>query len=94
MSIALRWKGPWESTDIDQVPEGHKIVAEFPNVVWGWEGDLYCWIIEDPSGRQYIGGTSHGGFCEVKLSNIQEDIDTHYAMAETLEKVYACVISR
>jgi hypothetical protein len=94
MSTTLRWKGPWESESVDQVPEGHKIVAEFPNVVWGWEGDLYCWIIEDPSGRQYIGGTSHGGFCEVKLSNIQEDIDTHYAMAETLEKVYACVISR
>jgi hypothetical protein len=91
MSTTLRWKGPWESKSVDQVPEGHKIVAEFPNVVWGWECDLYRWIIEDPSGRRYIGGTSHGRFHEVKLPSVQEGIDFHYAMAAILETVYTCI---
>ena len=91
MDMTLRWQGPWESEDLDQIPEGHKILAEFPAVVWGWECDLYQWILRDPDGRRYIGGTSHGSFYEVKLTDISQSIFEHYEMAYLLEKVFTTI---
>jgi hypothetical protein len=91
MDMTLRWQGPWESEDLDQIPEGHKILAEFPSVVWGWECDLYQWILRDPNGRRYIGGTSHGSFYEVNLANISEATFEHYEMAYLLEKVFTSI---
>lgn len=32
---SLQWKGPWHG-NIEKVPEGHEVLAEFPSVVWGW----------------------------------------------------------
>jgi hypothetical protein len=91
MDMTLRWQGPWESEDLDQIPEGHEILAEFPSVVWGWECDLYQWILRAPDGRRYIGGTSHGRFHEVKLADISEATFEHYEMAYLLEKVFTSI---
>jgi hypothetical protein len=91
MDMTLRWQGPWESEDLNQIPKGHEILAEFPSVVWGWECDLYQWILRDPDGRRYIGGTSHGRFYEVKLADISEAIQEHYEMAYLLEKVFTSI---
>lgn len=91
MDMALRLQGPWKSEDLDVIPEGHTIVAEFPSVVWGWECDLYRWILRAPDGRRYIGGISHGNFYEVSPASLYEDIDMHYSVAYFLEKVYACI---
>jgi hypothetical protein len=87
---SLRRKGPWHGT-IEKVPEGHEVLAEFPSVVWGWEADLYAWILRDPSGRKYIGTTSHGGFCEQPLANIAEEIAVHEAMVDTLQQVFTSI---
>jgi hypothetical protein len=84
---SLRWQGPWLG-DIKQVPGGHVVLAEFPNVEWAWDGDEYKWIIRDPSGRRYIGATSHGAFYEAKLSEITDAIDMHYKVAEALDIVF------
>lgn len=88
MEMTLRWQGPWESKNIDQIPKGHEILAEFPNVAWGWECDLYSWVLRDPNGRRYLASTSHGHFHEVELASIAECIQEHYAMAELLETVF------
>ena len=40
MDMTLRWQGPWESEDLNQIPEGHEILAEFPSVVWA--GNVTC----------------------------------------------------
>ena len=91
MDMTLRWRGPWESEDLNQIPEGHEILAEFPAVVWGWEYDLYQWILRDPNGRRYIGGTSHGRFYEVKLADISQSIFEHYEMVYLLETVFTTI---
>jgi len=91
MDMTLRLQGPWESESIDVIPEGHTIEAEFPSVVWGWEGDLYRWILRAPDGRRYIGGTNHGKFYEVKLADISETIQEHYEMAYLLETVFTSI---
>lgn len=87
---SLRWEDPWQG-EVQQVPEGHEVLAEFPSMLWGWEGDLYAWILRDPSGRKYIGTTSHGKFCEQPLANIAEEIAMHEAMADTLQQVFTSV---
>ena len=86
----LRWEGPWYG-EVQKVPEGHEVLAEFPSMLWGWEGDLYAWILRDPSGRKYIGTTSHGRFYEQRLANIAEEIAMHEAMADTLQQVFVSV---
>jgi len=91
MDMTLRWQGPWESEELSQIPEGHEILAEFPSVIWGRECDLYQWILRAPDGRQYIGGTSHGRFYEVKLADISEATFEHYEMAYLLEKVFTSI---
>ena len=91
MDMTLRWQCPWESEDLSQIPKGHEILAEFPSVVWGWEGDLYQWILRAPDGRRYIGGTSYGRFYKVKLADISEAIQEHYEMAYLLEKVFTSI---
>lgn len=88
MDMTLRWQGPWRSEDLSQIPEGHEILAEFPAVIWGWECDLYQWILRAPDGRRYVGGTNHGRFYEVKLAAISEFIQEHYEMAHILDTVF------
>jgi hypothetical protein len=36
---------------------------------------MYYWIIRDPSGRVYVGATSHGRFYEAKSSELTSQID-------------------
>ena len=87
---SLRLKEPWQG-GVGAIPDGHTILAEFPSILWGWEGDMYAWILRDPSGRKYIGTTSHGRFCEQSLADIAEDIAMHETMADTLHLVFTIV---
>lgn len=68
----FRTSPPWEQ--VPTLPEGHEILAEFPTVVWGWECDMYYWIICDPSNRVYIGATNHGSFYEAKPDELTYQI--------------------
>jgi hypothetical protein len=57
----FRTEPPWGDY-AHLVPTEYEIVAEFPSVVWGWECDLYQWILRAPDGELVVGGTSHGSF--------------------------------
>lgn len=82
--LVFRTSPPWEQAPT--LPEGHKILAEFPAVCWGWECDMYYWIIRDTSGRVYVGATSHGRFYEAKLSELTHQIDELNSYIEATQK--------
>jgi hypothetical protein len=69
---------PWESAD--RVPAEYEILAEFPNVSWGWECDLYYWILRDTDGEIFLGSTNHTRFCwhrkQDAIDMLKEDIET------------------
>ena len=69
----LRTSPPWK--EAPTLPKGHEILAEFPAVLWGWECDMYYWIIRDPSSRVYVGATSHGMFYEAKPDRLAHQIN-------------------
>ena len=77
----FRTEPPWERAD--RVPIGYEILAEFPNVSWGWECDLYYWILRDTDGEIFLGSTDHGGF---RWHRKQDAIDTLKEDIETLSK--------
>jgi hypothetical protein len=63
------------------VPAEYEILAEFPCVCWGWECDLYYWILRDPTdGEVFLGSTNHGGFFwerkQDAIDTLEEDIKT------------------
>ena len=60
------------------VPAQYEILAEFPCVTWGWESDLYQWILRDPlSGEVFLGGTAYGRFFKSSnsIDSLKEDIN-------------------
>lgn len=57
-----------------EIPDGHVILAEFPNVQWGWEGDMYFWIVRHPSGQVYLGESCHGRLHESNTDALQIQI--------------------
>ena len=75
MSSSLCTEPPWSGEDQDRIPPEYTIVAEFPSVTWGWECDMYYWILRDPEGRFVIGATSHGRFYIGELSQLEDQIN-------------------
>lgn len=69
----FRTSPPWE--EAPTLPKGHEILAEFPAVLWGWECDMYYWIIRDPSSRVYVGATNHGKFYAAKPDKLERQIN-------------------
>ena len=75
----FRTEPPWEGGKY--VPAEYEILAEFPNVSWGWEVDLYYWILRDPTdGEVFLGSTDHTGFRwhrkQDAIDMLKEDIET------------------
>lgn len=74
----FRTEPPWGSADM--VPAEYEILAEFPNVCWGWECDRYYWILRDADGEIFLGSTSHGRFFSRRkqdtIDMLKEDIET------------------
>ena len=77
----FRTEPPWERAD--RVPAEYEILAEFPNVSWGWECDLYYWILRDTDGEIFLGSTNHTRFCWHRK---QDAIDTLKEAIETLNE--------
>ena len=75
MSTDFRTEPPWQKKGIDIPPE-YTIVAELPCVTWGWELDLYYWILKDQDGTLVLGGSNHGGFCLANADSLKEQIST------------------
>ena len=73
MSTNFRTEPPWQKEGIDIPPE-YTIVAELPRVTWGWELDLYYWILKDQDGTLVLGGSNHGGFRLVNADSLKEQI--------------------
>jgi hypothetical protein len=73
----FRTEPPWERAD--RVPTEYEILAEFPNVSWGWECDLCYWILRDTDGEVFLGSTSHGRFFSKReqdaIDTLKEDIE-------------------
>ncbi len=72
--LLFRTEPPWNQEDGADIPEGHAILAELPAVQWGWEGDMYFWILRDLTGRIYLGTSCHGKFYEAKTQVLEEQI--------------------
>lgn len=70
----FRTEPPWNLEDGAAIPEGHTILAEFPAVNWGWECDMYFWILRDPTGRIYLWASSHVMFYEAEIQELEEQI--------------------
>ena len=75
MSTDFRTEPPWQKEGIDIPPE-YTIVAELPRVVWGWELDLYYWILKDQDGTLVLGASSHGCFYLDNADSLKEQIST------------------
>ena len=74
MSTDFRTEPPWRAA-VDIPPE-YTIVAELPCVIWGWELDLYYWILKDQNGTLVVGGSSHGRFYLDDADSLKEQIST------------------
>ena len=74
MSTNFRTEPPWETKAY--IPPEYTIVAELPCVTWGWELDLYYWILKDQDGTLVIGRSNHGGFCLANTYSLKEQIST------------------
>lgn len=75
----FRTEPPWKGGKY--VPAEYEILAEFPCVCWGWECDLYYWILRDPTdGEVFLGSTNHGRFFwrrkQDAIDTLGEDIET------------------
>lgn len=74
----FRTEPPWEEGHL--VPAEYEILAEFPCVCWGWEMDLYYWILRDVDGEVFLGSASHGSFFsrrkERAINMLKVDIET------------------
>jgi hypothetical protein len=57
----FRTEPPWEEGH-RLVPAKYEILAEFPCVCWGWEMDIYYWILRDVDGEVFLGSSSHDAF--------------------------------
>lgn len=75
MTDHFRTQPPWAGSPEAIVPPGFEVVAEFPNVQWGWEMDSYYWILRNPDGALVLGTTAHGEFRFVEGSELLERID-------------------
>ena len=75
MSANFRTEPPWQKKGIDIPPE-YTIVAELPHVEWGWELDLYYWILKDQDGTLVIGASNHGRFYLANADSLKEQIST------------------
>lgn len=64
MKAEFRTSPPWEHGNI--VPSEYTVVAEFPCVTWGWECDMYYWILRDSDGNRVLATTNHGSFLVCK----------------------------
>ena len=80
----FRTSPPWEQAPT--LPEGHEIVAEFPAVCWGWECDMYYWIIRDSFNRVYVGTTSHGSFYKAEPAELTDKINTLNSYIQAMQQ--------
>ena len=74
MSTDFRTEPPWQEGD--SIPPEYTIVAELPCVIWGWEIDLYYWILKDQDGALVLGASSHGRFYLANADSLKEKIST------------------
>ena len=83
MSSNFRTEPPWSTEELDRIPPGYTIIAELPSVTWGWDCDLYYWILRNPEGQLVIASTNHGSFYIGKAS------DLHYQINELADYIKA-----
>ena len=74
MSTDFRTEPPWQEKEEISIPPEYTIVAELPCVTWGWELDLYYWILKDQDGALVIGASSHGRFYLADADSLKEQI--------------------
>ena len=75
MSTDFRTEPPWQNEGV-VIPPEYTIVAELPCVTWGWELDLYYWILKDQDGTLVLGASSHGRFYLADADSLKEQIST------------------
>lgn len=72
----FRTEPPWQKGGGVSIPPEYTIVAELPCVIWGWEHDLYYWILKDQDGALVLGASNHGSFYLADADSLKEQIST------------------